>query len=551
MRILKYFIYTAAIAGVISCGGDRQKQKETRTVFRYNESKGIASLDPAFAKAQTTIWPVNQLFNGLVQMDEKLNILPCIAKSWAISEDGKVYTFYLHDDIVYHDHEVFKEGKGRAVVASDFVYSLNRIKDQTVASPGAWIFNNIDGNRTEDQTGFYAINDTTLQIFLKRPFPAFLGLLTMQYCSVVPQEVVKHYGRNFGRHPIGTGPFKFKLWKEGEKLVFRKNDHYFEKDDQGQALPYLDAVAITFINDKQSEFLEFAKGNVDFLSGVHAGNKDELLTRSGKLNPKYNGKFKMFTQPYLNTEYLAFLMDTSLASVQNSPLKIRAVRQAINYGFDRQKMMTYLRNNIGSPATAGFVPKGMPGFSEKAVKGYEYNQDKARELLNRAGYPNGEGLQEIMLTTTSDYLDLCEYIQHELSQIGLKISIDVNTGVTYRDLMANSKLNFFRGSWVADYPDPENYLALFYSKNFCPAGPNYTHFSSKKYDELYDKAMNELNDSLRYNYYHQMDRIIIEEAVVVPLFYDQVVRFTKQNIEGLEGNPMNLLTLKKVKKIKQ
>ena len=527
------------------CSGPPEADQDM-TVFRYNESKGIATLDPAFAKSQTQIWPVHQLFNGLVQMDSELNVQPCIAKKWNVSDDGKTYTFHLRNDVYFHDHHLFPDGEGRKVKASDFVYSLKRIYDPETASPGAWIFNYLDKKR-----GPQAVNDSTLKIHLKRPFPAFLGLLTMKYCSVVPREIVEHYGDEFGRHPVGTGPFHFKMWREGEKLIFRKNPHYFEKDDQGNRLPYLDAVSITFITDKQSEFLEFIKGELDFLSGLSPANKDELLTRAGQLNPRYEGEIKLYTQPYLNTEYLGFLVDDSMEQVQNSPVSDKLVRKAINYGFDRKNMMKYLRNNIGTPANHGFIPKGLPAFSKDSVQGYTYNPDKARSLLEKAGHPQGEGLEPIKLTTTDDYRDLCEFIQHQLSEIGIEINIEISTGATFRDMVANSKLLFFRGSWIADYADAENYLALFYSKNFSPGGPNYTHYENPEYDSLYEKALNTMDPEKRQRYYRQMDRMIIEDAPIVPLYYDQVVRFTHTNIKNLGNNPMNLLELKHVKKVNQ
>lgn len=528
---------------LVSCQGGL-KPPENKTVFKYNESAGITSLDPAFAKDQANIWATNQIFNGLVQLNDELEIMPCIAKSWTISDDGLIYTFILKNDVLFHNNEAFENGKGRRVKASDFVYGFNRIVDEKIASPGAWVFNNV-----RNDSGFYfrALNDTTLSIELKQSFPPFLGLLSMQYCSVVPKEVVEYYGQDFRKNPVGTGPFYFKMWKEGVKLVLLKNENYFETDGLNQ-LPYLDAVSISFIIDKQSVFLEFVKGNIDFLSGIDASYKDELLTNIGELNPKHKDKFSLITQPYLNTEYLGFLMDTTNSELKNNPLKNKKIRQAINYGFDRKKMMRYLRNNIGTPANNGFIPKGMPSFDEEIVKGYFYNPDKARQLLAEAGYPNGEGLPEISIATNSSYLDLCNYIQSQLTEIGMKVKIDVNPPATLREMVAQSKLPFFRGSWIADYPDAENYLSLFYSKNFCPAGPNYTHFSNAEFDELYNKAQIEVNDSIRYSYYQQMDKIIIEEAPVVVLYYDQVLRFAQKNIKGLGSNPMNLLSLKRVRK---
>jgi len=539
-------IFLLGLFFFISCSGDKGKDYNKK-IFRYNEKAGITSLDPAFAKDQACIWVCNQIYNGLVQLNDKLEVLPCIAKSWNISNDGLLYTFYLRNDVFFHDHSLFSQGKGRKVVASDFEYSLKRIIDPAVASPGAWIFNNVNDDLSNNKYNFKALNDSTFVILLKKQFPAFLSMLSMQYCSVIPKEIVEYYGKDYRKNPVGTGPFQFIKWNEGIKLVLRKNQKYFEKEG-GVQLPYLDGVAITFNTDMQSVFLEFLKGNIDFLNSIHPSYKDELLTKNGHLNPKYSNKFNVITEPYLNTEYLGFLMDSSSNSTTTSPLQAKLIRQAINYGFDKRKMIKYLRNSIGIPGLYGFIPKGMPSFDSVSSTGYSYNPEKAKNLLVEAGFPNGEGLPEITLSIDKTYLDLCEYIQQQLSEIGVRIKIDVNPPATLREMIANSKIKFFRGSWIADYPDAENYLSLFYSRNFSPQGPNYTHFKNTKFDELYEQSQKEINDSVRFEYYKKMDRILIEESPVIVLYYDQVLRFCQKNITGLTSNPMNLLNLKNVKK---
>ena len=352
-----------------------KKEDSKRSVFRYNESKGITSLDPAYAKDNTVIWPVNQLYNGLVELNDSLNIKPSVARDWDISEDGLTYTFYLRQDVYFHDHPKFTNSKGRKVIASDFVYSFLRIVDPKVASPGISFFKII--TLPYNGIGFKAINDSVFQIKLTKPVSSFLGILTMPYCSVVPKEIVEYYGNDFRSNPVGTGPFMFKIWREGEKLVFTKNPNYFERDVKGNRLPYLDAVSITFIADKQSEFLEFMKGNIDFLNGVNAAYKDELITRSGKLNPKYATSLRLEVIPQLNTEYLVFLLDSII--MQNHPFLNKNIRLAINHGFDREKMVKYLRNNLCSPAFRGIIPKGLPGYSDKGYK-YSYNPDLSRNL---------------------------------------------------------------------------------------------------------------------------------------------------------------------------
>lgn len=525
------------------CACKKTDSSEGKKIFKYNESAGISTLDPAFSSGQSVIWPCNLLYNGLVSLNDSLEIVPAIARNWEISEDGTIYTFHLRQDVQFHNTDYFKFQKPRYVTAEDFVYSFNRIVDSKVASPGAWIFQKV----AEDETGkpaFTALNDSTLEIRLSQFFPPFLGILAMKYCSVVPREVVEHFGEDFRKYPVGTGPFQMKMWEEGVKLVLRKNPNYFERDEMGYRLPYLDGVAISFIVDKQSVFMEFMKGSLDFMSGVEACYKDALLTPDGELQPKYKAKINMQTSPYLNTEYIGFMLNDE---GKDNPLLIKEVRQAMNYGFDRHKMMRYMRNNIGYPATSGFVPRGMPSFDENRVKGYDYNPQKALELLEKAGYPNGEGLKPIPISVSATYLDLCQYIQHELGKIGIPITIDVQQAAQQRQMMRSYRLPAFRGSWICDYPDGENYLALFYSKNLQPNGSNYTHYVNPKFDKIFEKSQTIIDESMRNDYYTRLDSILMEDAPVMLLYYDKVVRFTRANVSGFAPNPINMLDLRRTK----
>ena len=516
-NVEKLCIVTICMCLLASCG---QHRHEDKMIFRYNESAGIATLDPAFAKDQSIIWPCRQLYNGLIQLDEDLDVQPCIAKRWEISPDGLTYTFTLRDDVRFHN--------GRTVTAADFEYSFGRIVDPDVASPGAWIF--------ADVKSFHADNDSTFTIRLKEPFAPFLSMLGMVYCSVVPREVVEQYGKEFRSHPCGTGPFRFQYWKEGVKLVLRKNPDYFE-----EGLPILDAVAVTFIVDRQTIFLEFLKGNLDFMNSLDASYKDEILTRDGELKAKYADRINMESTPFLNTEYLGFNME------QNGVLQDRRLRQAINYGFDRRKMMRYLRNNIGTPGVGGFVPMGLPGYDSLPGYGFEYNPERAKQLLAEAGYPGGNGLPRLKLSTTSNYLDLCKYIQQQLGLIGIDVQVDVNPPAALREQIAQGMATWFRGSWIADYPDAENYLSLFYSPNHSPAGPNYTRFTSKEYDKLYVEARKCTDPERRVGLYHRMDSLVMQQAPVMVLYYDQVLHFTHKNVQGLRSDALNSLDLRRVK----
>lgn len=501
-------------------------------VFKYNEHANITSLDPAFAKDQRNIWACNQLFNSLVELDENLNIQPDIAKSWTVTDSARTYTFALRDDVFFHKDSRFGEDSTRTVVANDVVFSLNRLRDERVASPGRFVMQNVNT--------LTAPNDSTVVMTLNTAFPAFLGLLSTKYCSILPQEIVETE-TDFRSNPIGTGPFKFKRWEENEKLIFRRNELFYQQDSTGNQLPYLEAVAITFLPDKQSEFLEFAQGNIDFLNSLDPSYKDELLTANGKLRESYAERINIISGPYLNTEYLGFYLDSDTPEITNLKL-----RQAINYGFDRAAMITYLRNGIGTPANYGFIPKGLPGFAETPF--FPYNPTKAKELVQEYVKESGDTRPEVTISTNANYLDLVEYIQRELGKIGIVVSIDVMPPSTIRQQRSAGKLDVFRASWIADYPDAENYLSLFYSKNHSPNGPNYTHFSSTEFDELFEKALVTSEASEREKMYRKLDSMAMSQAPLVPLYYDQIVRFTQKNVSGLGINALNLLDLRMVKK---
>lgn len=521
------------VTNLVSCDQNSLKDKD-HLVFRYNEYKNITSLDPAFTRILPNIWATNQIFNGLVQLDDSLNVKPDIAKSWNISEEGLVYKFKLRQDVFFHESIVFKSKKRRKVIASDFVYSLNRLKDPKTASPGGWVLQNVKS--------LESVNDSLLKFTLKKPFPAFLGLLSMRYCSVVPQEAIEEYGEDFRSNPVGTGPFTFKRWEENVKLVFRKNPNYHETDIEGIPLPYLEAIAITFVPDIQSEFMLFIQGKTDLLNSLDNSYKDELLEPDGALQNKYLDKINMEKGPYLNTEYLGFYLD-SKSKVIKSPL----IREAINIGFDRQKLVLYLRNNIGFKANKGFIPKGLPGHAADDFTAY----DSSKAALLVKEFKEKTGLEpKITLSTDANYVDICEYLQRELQKIGIDIKIDVMPPATLKQARSSGKLEMFRSSWIADYPDAENYLSLLYSKNFSPTGPNYTHFSDPEFDVLFEKSFEISNPRKRAEIYQKMDSIAMKKHPMILLYYDQVIRFSQKNVEGLSINPINLLNLKRVRKNK-
>ncbi|OJV56141.1 MAG: ABC transporter substrate-binding protein [Bacteroidetes bacterium 43-16] len=521
-----------------ACGHKKQSKK---SVFRYNISGGLETLDPAFAKNLSIMWNVHLLFNTLTEVNKELAVVPALAKRWEVSADGLQYTFHLHNNVYFHDNAAFPGGKGRKMTARDVQYSFDRLIDPATASSGAWIFN----DRVRKSKPFEALNDTTFAIHLSEPFRPLPEILSMPYCSIVPEEVVQKWGKDFRNHPCGTGAFQFEYWDESNTLVLHKNPNYWERDSAGKRLPYLDAVQVSFNDTKATEFLLFMQGQLHFVNGLDGSFKDLVLTKKAQLKPDFADKIRLQKLVYLNTEYLGILMDSTQLKVKNSGLRFKQVRQAINYAIDREKIVTYFRNGVGVPATMGFIPKGMPGTEQRLAHNYSYNPRKALELLEAAGFPNGRGLAPIILQCPEVNVDVCNFVASQLNDVGIKTQVQVMQPGILRQEMSRSQAAFFKGQWIADYPDAETYLAFFYSK--LPAPPNYTRFKNTQFDQLYTQSLKTNNDVLRYTMYARMDSIISEQAPVVPLFYDEMMHFTQKNVIGFEQNPLNLFDLKRVK----
>lgn len=525
-----------------SCNGPSDTgAAEGRTVFRYNQHNPITSLDPAFAKSQNNIWAVDCLFNGLVQLDDSLRVQPCIARSWSISPDGLRYRFLLRSDVFFHDSEAFAGGKGRRLVASDVVYSFYRLIDDAWPKPGSWIFK----GRVAADSAFVAENDSVFVLRLSAPFVPMLQILSMQYASIVPREAAEFYGRDFRRHPVGTGPFRFKIWVENQALVLLKNENYFERDSAGQRLPYLDAVKTSFITDRKTAFLEFKIGRLDYFSGLESSYINELLTPGGELQPALARDFYFLKNPYLNSEYFGIRMDSTAAGHPINSTDQKKIRQALNLGFDRAQLLRTLRNGVGRPANSGFAPRGLPSYDPQAAPGYAYDPAGAARLLAEAGFPQGRGLPPLILLCNADYLDLATFVTRQWEDLGIHVQLEPTETAILRSRMQQGQAPFFRASWIADYPDEESFLTCFYGKNAAP--PNYTRFRNARFDALYEQALRETDDAHRYALYHEMEKIVIEEAPVIFLFYDETAQFARQAVKGLPRNAINLLSLKKVK----
>lgn len=543
-------------------GCTKQKSKLVDT-FYYNETEAIANLDPALISYRSAIWVGTQIFNGLVELDSELQIKGCIAKSWDIDSTGTKWTFHLRTDVYYHSHPAFGSDSTRTVTAFDFKYSFERICNASTKSTGLWLYSSTikDAKEFHNRSkkfptgdsigGIVVVNDSTLQLHLIKPTASFLAMLTMPYCWVVPKEVVEFEKQNFGMKPIGTGAFSLAKWKPEIDMVLTRNNRYFKVDSIYKQLPYLNQIEISFVKDSKSEFLQFTRGEYDFIGSIDPVIAPSVVTPDGKsLREKYKN-FTLFECGVHSVEYYGMLLDTSNPIVKNIPLSSSVlVRQALNLAIDREKIVRFVLRGAAIPATNGILPPSMPGFSPN-VKGYTYNLDSAQKLLAIAGFPKGNGFPPITLQIGANErsASVAEVVQENWKQLGINVTIVQVTFPKHLSMIRNGELPLWRTSWIGDYPDPENFLALFASKNFSPKGPNTTHFNHPTVDSLMEIADSPLlPSSERYKLYNQIEEIVLKNAPWILLYYNKVQWLVQPNVRGMYLDGSNRLLLEKVSK---
>jgi len=534
------------------------KKQTSDNIFRYNETQGIENLDPVMCSNYASGWPLQQMCEGLVEYTKDMQLTGSIASLYKISDDGITYTFYLNKKVYFHDNPCFPEGKGREVKSTDFKYCFERVCDPRTKTRGAWVFrdrikgaleylNSIKENKfdVKEIIGIQCPDDTTLVITLNRPFAPFLSILTMPYGFVYPREAVEYYKDNFGYNPVGTGPFRFVKWDFDKELLLEKNQNYWKKNKKAEALVYLDGIKVTFTKSSETVFLDFQGGKLDYYDP-----SPEVLSQItddiGKLKPEYD--FELVKQPWLNTVYLAMQLDKNMPGGVNNPLSDnKKLRQAINYAIDREKIIKYVLKFRGTPGENGTIPKGMPGYSPEVI-GYKYDKQKAAQLLAEAGYPGGNGLTLKLTVSNEDTQKLIgETVQAQLKDIGIDVQLDFMQASTLRSSQVGGELAFWRANWGADYFDPENFMALLYSNNKTPNGPNYTHYSNPKVDELYDMAMKETDFDKRKKMYNDAERIVLEDSPWIILYYNEVIYLKNKRVADMYIDGLNTMILKRAK----
>jgi len=532
-------------------------------VFRYNEVEYLKTLYPQAVTEVTGHRIVTQIYEGLVSFNQKdLTIEPLLAKTWDVDSTATVYTFHLRSGVVFHDDACFPEGKGRVMTAHDFAYCFNLLCTPDAKNQGYSFYREIikgaDALYTARQKrkneenelkslGINALDDSTLQITLTKPYADFLNRLALPFAAVFPKEAIEKYKGDILYHTVGTGPFVLKALKADEAVVMARNEKYWGQDEFGNQLPYLDGIKVSFIKEDKTEMLELAKGNLEMKYRLPFSMIDQILDEQKNLKADYK-KFQLQIVPEFSIQYYGFLIPDKIFQNKN-------VRLAFNYALDRVKIADYTAKGEGLPAMYGFAPLGMPGYDNAQVKGYTFDVKKAKEYLAKAGYPNGKGFPKITLEINSGggrNQDVAEAIKNMLTD-NLNIDIEL-TQVLWAQHINNietGKTYFWRFGWVADYPDPNNFFSQFYGKNI-PATmeessySNPTRYKNAMYDALYEKSLVTTNAAERNKIYAQLDQMIVDDSPVLLIYYAMNRRLLQPYVKNFPNNGMEYRNLREV-----
>lgn len=494
----------------------------------------IAGYDPIMASDMYQTHEIGKVYEGLLEFHptkRPYELHPNLAEAMpTVSKDGLTYTFKIRKGVLFHDDKAFPEGKGRELKAQDFVYSFKRLADPKLMSKGWWLFDEkLAGvnewrnkyasaekvNYEEELEGIKALDDYTLQIKLARQYPQLLYALAMPYTVAVPKEAVEHYGNEFLNHPVGTGPFILPKFDQSNTIVYYKNPTYREKffpsDDPElakQKVPMLDSIIVHIMLEAQPRWFSLNKGKMDVLE-LPKDNFDQALSKDGKsLSPDLLAKgMKLSAEPMLDVTFYAFNHDDPLFK---NNVKLR---QAMSMAYDRAKSNELFYVNTGTIAH-GVIPPGLGGYDPNYKNPYvEYNVEKAKQLLKEAGYPNGEGLPEITVqtTTSTDSRLMLEFFIKCMADIGIKAKLGSNSWPELVNKVTKRQHQMYTMAWHGDYPDAENFLSLLYCPNSSP-GSNGANYCNPKFDELFKKATLMQDSPERSKLYAEINQMVSEQV---------------------------------------
>ena len=531
----------------------------------YTRTSRIRGLDPAISGEVSSSLAISRIYEGLLQYDyleRPYKVIPLLAKELPyISDDGLTYIFKIRKGIFFQDDPCFPNGKGRELVANDFIYSIKRIADVKNNSSGYWAFNGrilgLDYFRNKSEIsehtdysheveGLKILDKYTLQITLTSPYPQLLYILTMHYAFAVPFEAVNYYGKSFVNNPVGTGPYILESWRRNSRIEFVKNPKWMETNridmypifgseeqknegllvDAAKRIPFVDRVVQYVIDDDTTQWMMFLSGQLGS-SGISRDNWDVVINSDKFLTQSLEEKnIKLNSSPTLTLSYIGFNWDDPIVGKSNDLIqnkKNKKLRQALSCAYDFDKMNTFMNNRLYP--IYGPIPEPLSGF-KKDRSPYCHNIEKAKQLLIEAGYPNGidpntgKRLKltiEIGSNGVGDTKQMLDLMCDMFDKIGINLQPSYNTWPSFIEKLNRRQAQLYQLGWVADYPDPENFLQLFYSKNESP-GPNHSNYANLEFDLLYDKIKIMHDTPERTIILNKMSDIIIDDSPWIFLY---------------------------------
>ena len=528
-------------------------------VFNINETEHFRSIFPLSVK-QANAWRVaGQIYEGLVKVHPgDLHVMPALAESWEVDGSGREYTFSLREGVRFHDDPAFPGGRGRELEAADVVACFERICTPGMGDEMFWLFNDrvvgaevyhrslvAGGTGAGGVQGIKALDERTVRITLRQPSPLFLLVLTHPGCWIYPHELIDAHGSKLADHAIGTGPFRLHSVGADQAMVLRRWEHYWDKDEAGRTLPYLDAVRITFDQAKDREFQHFLHGHLTMVDELPADEPEALADSIDKASGRR--LFRAWTMPSMSVQYYGF-------NVRKAPFDDVRVRRALALAIDRSKLVEVVLHGMAIPAGHGLVPPGMQGYPYDLVPGVPFDPDSAAWLLADAGYPGGRGFPPVVVQVNNDgfaYLRVAEAVQEMLERsLGIGITLSVLPSTQHYERVESGGALMWRGGWIADHPDPENFLALLDSRgisvNGGPAGLNTTGYSSARFDSLLQAGAARPNPAERLRSFALAEQQAMQDLPLLPLYHERSVRVAQPYVEGLSLNPIEWLDLSRV-----
>lgn len=504
------------------CGGDQPSVPATDNhqptrggVYRRAFADSYIVLDPVLIKDSNSHEVCRQLYDGLVEFDNDARVVPAIAREWKISEDKLTYTFILRNDVHFHKSAAGQptRNNGRSVNADDVVFSFRRLLQPREDSQASffWVIKGareFSEGKSAEIAGLRAVASDTVEFVLEKPFAPFVSLLAMINAGIVAREDAEG---ELDRMPVGTGPFRW-VTRASDTIVLEANEDYF------RGRPWLDRLEFPVITDESARFAAFLAGNLS-----HVDVPDSQY-RNVKQDPKLS-PFLLESNLW-GTNYLGM-------NLKKPPFDNPMVRKAFNYAIDRDTIVKLVLNDRAQVAN-GVLPPGFPGHDD-ALTGYSYNLEKARQHLAQAGFPDGKGFPEIELQYNRDpiHARTAEFVLANLRDIGINCSVkEVDFGEHLNNI-ESGKTAFFRMGWTVDYPDPDSFLyTLFHSSNI-GVGYNFSGFNIAEVDRLLDNARFETEMSHRVELYRQAEKLIVEEAPWVFMYFYTIHVLYQPHVRGL------------------